>query len=683
MDQKTKLLLVVIVLLFPKMNCKEKKFFYRCGADYIKQTLFPVKNNVTINEEKRKLSDDKFKDLNIYLDLVNIKKDIKIFLLEEYEELFISSLNKAVVTLESLLKVKSSDKNFYFKDEDIEKILIEDWNKTIIGTNAPKSMKELGIDLIIFGRFDDHMDESTLANAGVRYMDAETNQPLIGVVNINTKVNYSKINSQEYFQSIIIHEFTHILGFSKDYFMYLNILFNKTDEEGNMRFYINSPKVISVAKKYYNCSNIDGVELENIGGEGTAGSHWEARILLGEYMNGQIYVEEQVISEFTLALLEDTGYYKANYYTGGLMRYGKGKGCDFVRNKCVNSTHQINSNFENEFYDSIYNPFMDSSCSSGRQSRTYYLWWIYDYIPPSYRYFENPLYGGFAPADYCPVANEYYNDDIDSYYVGHCSLKGNGKYGTGTLYPYETKSKIKGQLVEFMQKYYYFFRSEDLYQITGETYSDHSFCYQSTLIKNNQKNIFNSNIVRATCYESYCSSKSLTIKINDDYIVCPRAGGKIFIEGYIGFFLCPDYNLICSGTILCNDMFDCVNKKSKIKNDSYIYDYKIKTSQNIENSYIEMPDDINNYELGEDGICPINCKECLENKKCIKCRINYSLLGSKENEEIKCISNMELSIGYYQNNKIYYKCISNCEICSNDKSCEKCSKGFLYFDKKC
>ena len=32
-------------------------------------------------------------------------------------------------------------------------------------------------------------------------------------------------------------------------------------------------------------------------------------------MNGVIYTNEQVISEFTLALLEDTGFYKANYYT--------------------------------------------------------------------------------------------------------------------------------------------------------------------------------------------------------------------------------------------------------------------------------------------------------------------------------------------------------------------------------
>jgi len=57
---------------------------------------------------------------------------------------------------------------------------------------------------------------------------------------------------------------------------------------------------------------IKEIELEEFGGEQTLRSNLEARILLGEYMNGVAYNEEVVISEFTLALLEDSGYYKAN-----------------------------------------------------------------------------------------------------------------------------------------------------------------------------------------------------------------------------------------------------------------------------------------------------------------------------------------------------------------------------------
>jgi hypothetical protein len=95
-----------------------------------------------------------------------------------------------------------------------------------------------------------------------------------------------------------------------------------------------TPKVVEHAKKYFNCDSIEGVELEDQGGTGSSGSHWEQRILLGEYMGAVIYQEEMVISEFTLAALEDSGWYKVNYYTGGLMRFGKNKGCKFLEENC-------------------------------------------------------------------------------------------------------------------------------------------------------------------------------------------------------------------------------------------------------------------------------------------------------------------------------------------------------------
>ena len=439
--------------------------------------------------------------------------------------------------------------------------------------------------------------------------------------------------------------------------------------------------MIEVAKKYFNCLNIEGVELEEYLGKGTAGSHWEARILLGEYMNGIIYPEEQVISEFTLALLEDTGYYKANYYTGGLMRYGKGKGCDFINNRCVNSSHDINELFENEFYDSIVSPrLIDASCSSGRQSRTYFGWMLYDDIPEYYQYFSNKDYGGFAPADFCPVAREFTDDNEYSYYTGHCSLKGNGFYGNKIQYEITEKKRINSTHV-YVSKRLYYNTSKQLEHITGETYSDHSFCYQSTLIKNDIN--FNSNVVRAICYESFCSDYSLTIKINDDYIVCPRSGGKIIVDGYKGYFICPDYNLICSGTIMCNDMFDCVDKKSVSKENSYFYDYKIKTTQNIESFEIMDEDEINNFELAENGIRPINCKHCTLNKGCLKCRNDFGLTYKEENNEIICLPLSRLNEGYYINNNIYYTCMTNCILCSNDISCDKCIDSYEYTNKKC
>jgi hypothetical protein len=103
-----------------------------------------------------------------------------------------------------------------------------------------------------------------------------------------------------------------------------------------------------------------------------------------------------------------------------------------------------------------------------------------------------------------------------------------------------------------------------------------------------------------------CSSLSLSInfKINELYIICPRGGGYVKIgRNYTGYILCPDYNLICSQTVPCNNMFDCVEKESRMKKD-YKYDY---TLVNVSVQII-LPDKNEDYEKGyelsDDGVCP-------------------------------------------------------------------------------
>ena len=286
-------------------------------------------------------------------------------------------MTEVVNALKSLLKVKPLEGAYYLRDEDFQKLGISKQNTEIFedGDFNIKNFQNKEIDLAIFGIITD-LDELTLASANARAFQLEGNnkgQPYVGVVSINGNIDYSLKNSKEYFKHILIHEFTHILGFRKYFFETFYHNYYTKEDKGILRSYLNSTKLLEVAKKYYNCPTIEGIELENYGGNGTEGSHWEARILLGEYMNGFSYMEEQVISEFTLAVLEDSGYYKPNYYTGGLMRFGKHKGCEFLQEKCIDSnTHKTNKKFENEFFDSIISDRnIDASCSSGRQSRTY------------------------------------------------------------------------------------------------------------------------------------------------------------------------------------------------------------------------------------------------------------------------------------------------------------------------
>jgi hypothetical protein len=45
-----------------------------------------------------------------------------------------------------------------------------------------------------------------------------------------------------------------------------------------------SPTVLARVRDHFGCPTLNGAELENDGGNGTALSHWEARIFQGEAM---------------------------------------------------------------------------------------------------------------------------------------------------------------------------------------------------------------------------------------------------------------------------------------------------------------------------------------------------------------------------------------------------------------
>ena len=105
-----------------------------------------------------------------------------------------------------------------------------------------------------------------------------------------------------YYIAIIFHELTHVLVFSPELFSSLGMMTTRIFD-GSFVSFINSPKVLTTARQHFNCTSLNGVPLENQGGSGSAGSHWEARYLLGDYMISSDYFDN-VISDITLALFE-------------------------------------------------------------------------------------------------------------------------------------------------------------------------------------------------------------------------------------------------------------------------------------------------------------------------------------------------------------------------------------------
>lgn len=162
-------------------------------------------------------------------------------------------------------------------------------------------------DLIITIDSSDQ-ESGWFAAAGACRTDQDSGRPIAGIVLLNFRhIENTKIN-EYYLPKVFIHEVLHIMGFSNHFFDSMQM--TKTIRFGNQQMKaIITPKVVAYAKEYFSCDSIEGVPLENGGGSGSKNSHWEKTLFPSEIMNPQV-ANPATISEFTIALLEDMGWYK-------------------------------------------------------------------------------------------------------------------------------------------------------------------------------------------------------------------------------------------------------------------------------------------------------------------------------------------------------------------------------------
>ena len=667
-----KFLLITLFFLLISISLCDKKKTNKNIKNYKKNNnSFTRKLNGQLDE------DGEFENLKFFFDLDNFEACYPSTGWEEdYKTIINESMNEAGRALESFLELYNCEHNYLIKELFVDFDIIA-WNEIF---DTPEPVYNFGCG--VFLKFES-LEEIPAYTKLIQSDDCDI--PRFCVITLNSNIPTSKL-SKDYLKPLFLHELTHCLGFIDEIIEFPGIL-NTINENGDLHRYIISEKVINYAEKYFNCTNIvNGIEvIKNMKGE----YHWSSRYLLGEYMTEFSYLEEQVISGFTLALLEDLGYIRVKKnYTGGLMKFGKNQKCDFLNDRCIKENSEgtfIPKKFENEFYypinfDIIYN---EPSCSSGRLSRTVHKLIYYEdnsLIPVDYKYFSgHESFAGLPSTDYCPIS-QY--SDSNQLFNGLCSEKG--------------------------------ILSEN-YNIIGESLSKNSFCALSSLVKKENEDI--SNEIRAVCFKMFCSDQSLTIQVGEDYFVCPRGGGKIQgNDDFSGYLLCPDYNLICTGKNMCNNMFDCLSEGSEEKENTFDYDYEIKTTQ--DKSVYTIQDIISGWELsnGPYSTCPLYCSQCDRNKHCVKCgthykisnniciekipncidynndescklcRTEYVLVEEENNKICKKESDFDISQYYLKNENginYYKKCIEeieNCYSCTSETVCTKCITNYAIID---
>ncbi|EKF27301.1 surface protease GP63, putative, partial [Trypanosoma cruzi marinkellei] len=168
---------------------------------------------------------------------------------------------------------------------------------------------------------------------------------------------------------------------------------------------ISSPKVKEMVRSYYNCPRLEGMELEDEGGEGIEMSHWKKRSAVDELMSSDEGIG--YYSVLTLAAFEDMGVYKANYSMAEILWWGNNSGCGLLEKKCL--TEGIT-----DYPDLFCNKFPDDTyklCTYDRLSLGSCNVWRYDEpLPEEYQYFANPKLGSaFKFMDICPFVEAYSN----------------------------------------------------------------------------------------------------------------------------------------------------------------------------------------------------------------------------------------------------------------------------------
>lgn len=188
-------------------------------------------------------------------------------------------------------------------------------------------------------------DTDVLAAAAATRYEYTQHRSIEGQMYLNPKEipkhPLSKDSEVRFFYDVLVHETFHVLGIANNLFHrwkdpatrdnYKNMFVDYEDPkypDKKFRFF-QTPNAIKVAQRRFGRKTLPngkplGIELELLGGGGTEGSHIKGRAYYNEIMSG-ISLPPERISDITLALLEDTGWYEANYFMAEPLAWGDGK----------------------------------------------------------------------------------------------------------------------------------------------------------------------------------------------------------------------------------------------------------------------------------------------------------------------------------------------------------------------
>ena len=563
---------LILVLTIQFVYLKQNSKGHRCGLSALqKRNDHKPAFDLPIGEDYiRNLKSDHWEPIRIHLDYSFIERDLTKFNKKDLDALKNKIMPKTKEVFENILKVKRIKNKLKLHEKSCDGLTIpSDYLENGQGVNA---------DIIIFVTIDDtgFFIQNEIEAAAIHCIQhSATNRPIAGYIQFKPDLELTDSTAHDYLTWLAVHEVSHILvmndGLYQDYIdsngekLGKNKVISEISHpiSGKNMHVIKSPKVLEKAKSHFGCNSLEGVPLEYNGGPGTAGAHWAKKFMNTDYMIGDSY-GENLISEITLALFEDSGWYSVEYSLSNLFLWGKDKGCNFFNHKCVSESEQsfieLSSNRDkknddhnyhykakpiskinnksNDIPKRIYTEFPEEFCNKpnrdvcsrhhifrGNCNVKHYS----NKLKEFEQYFKsNQFIGGVDNlVDKCPISIE---SKGEQYYYGGSCRKGEKRKSLEEICP---------ECACFMSSL----------KLDGTTKTKKS----SVAVEEDEDNI------NATCFKFSCdSSNKINVEIEGVNYPCHNKGIKI--SGYSGILLCPDSNILCHKKFKCK--FGCSEKYS-------------------------------------------------------------------------------------------------------------------------
>jgi len=369
-------------------------------------------------------------------------------------------------------------------------------------------------DLLIYQTY--RPDSWDVVVSGTCLIYDQNGRPVAAHLNWNPR-NLDPNGNQRFYRIAILHEMFHILGFSQSRMLDFRNYSTYDPETGDLEEYsippvaglendgrdltlLTTPGVKKAFREHTGCNTLEGGILEDQGGDGVAGSHWEMMAMMDELMTGTIS-ERSFLSEITLAALADSGWYtiSPNALEASGIRspifWGYKKGCDFALNRCNNSWPV------GEGYYCPYEKKGTEGCTYDRMGVGLCDFRYWTTIPEKYRYFSDEHIGGPVElANYCPFTFPSSYCDVTS------------KSAEASSY--------------------------------GDVTGSDSRCFMSTLTDSPDATTKQPEAPK--CYPRHCLSKeSYAVKLGNYWYPCPTGESISDILSFSGSLKCADASILC------------------------------------------------------------------------------------------------------------------------------------------